>query len=42
MARLKDDKLFLRRGDSAAGKRARPVLLLLVFVAAGLMLLSFY
>ncbi|CAA2138981.1 rod shape-determining protein MreC [Hyphomicrobium sp. ghe19] len=40
MARLKDDKLFLRRGDSAAGKRARPVLLLLVFVAAGLMLLS--
>ncbi|MBY0562263.1 rod shape-determining protein MreC [Hyphomicrobium sp.] len=41
MARLKDDNLFLRRGDSVtAGKRARPVLLLLVFVGAGLMLLS--
>jgi len=41
MARLKDHNLFLRRGDSVtAAKRVRPVLLLLVFVAAGLMLLS--
>ncbi|WP_052699387.1 rod shape-determining protein MreC [Hyphomicrobium sp. 99] len=41
MTRLKDHNLFLRRTDRAApGKRVRPVLLLLVFVASGLMLLS--
>lgn len=41
MARLKDDNLFLRRGGSAApGKRMRPVLFFLVFIASGLLLLS--
>ncbi|MBS0270490.1 MAG: rod shape-determining protein MreC [Proteobacteria bacterium] len=41
MTRLKDHNLFLRRTDGAApGKRMRPVLLLLVFVASGLLLLS--
>jgi rod shape-determining protein MreC len=41
MARLKDDNLFLRRGDSASSRRrVRPVLLLLIFIASGLMLLS--
>ncbi len=41
MARLKDDTLFMRRGDrSASGRHFRPVLLLLIFISCGLMLLS--
>lgn len=41
MTRLKDHNLFRRRTDGAApGKRMRPVLLLLVFAASGLLLLS--
>lgn len=41
MARLKDDNLFMRRGDRAApGRRVRPVLLLLIFISSCLMLLS--
>lgn len=41
MTQLKDHNLFLRRTDRAApGKHMRPLLLLLVFVAAGLLLLS--
>lgn len=41
MARLKDDNLFMRRGDRAAsGRCVRPVLLLLIFISSGLMLLS--
>jgi rod shape-determining protein MreC len=41
MARLKDDYVFLRRGNRASsGRRIRPVLLLLIFISSGLMLLS--
>ncbi len=41
MARLKDDTLFMRRGDHAASdRRIRPVLALLVFISSGLLLLS--
>jgi rod shape-determining protein MreC len=41
MTRLKDDNLFQRRGDGAASRRrVRPVLLLFIFIASGLMLLS--
>ncbi|HET6390988.1 rod shape-determining protein MreC [Hyphomicrobium sp.] len=41
MTQLKDHNLFLRRTDrEAPGKHMRPLLLLLVFVASGLLLLS--
>ncbi|MFT3730472.1 MAG: rod shape-determining protein MreC [Hyphomicrobium sp.] len=41
MTRLKEGHLIFRRGDDApAGRRLRPVLLLLIFVSAALMLLS--